>query len=71
MPGKKLEAPESLERTGLVVLNLLGQIAFGMLLMSLCLPSMQSWSAYFGEPQSRVQLTFGAYVVAFGLTQLV
>lgn len=55
----------------MVVLNLLGQIAFGMLLMSLCLPSMQSWSAYFGEPQSRVQLTFGAYVVAFGLTQLV
>jgi DHA1 family bicyclomycin/chloramphenicol resistance-like MFS transporter len=53
-----------------VLFNLLGQIAFGMLLMSLCLPSMQEWGAIFGVEQAGVQLTFGAYVVAFGFTQL-
>ncbi len=53
-----------------VLFNLLGQIAFGMLLMSLCLPSMQEWGAIFHEEQSRVQLTFGGYVVAFGCMQL-
>lgn len=53
-----------------LLLNLLGQIAFGMLVMSLCLPSMQEWGAIFQEDQSRVQLTFGGYVVAFGCMQL-
>ncbi|MGB7180615.1 MAG: multidrug effflux MFS transporter [Burkholderiaceae bacterium] len=50
---------------------LLGQIAFGLLAMTICLPSMPSWLDSFNEPQARVQLTFSAYLVGFALTQLI
>ena len=54
----------------LLIMNLLAQLAFGLLAMTICIPSMQEWGAAFGEPQSRVQLTFSGYVVAFGGLQL-
>lgn len=54
---------------GLIV-NLLGQIAFGLMAMTICLPSMQEWGAMFGASQSSVQLTFSGYVVAYGGLQL-
>lgn len=57
-------------RRGLVA-NLLGQLAFGLLAMTLCIPSMQEWGALLGGPQAGVQLTFSAFVVAFGGMQLV
>ncbi len=57
-------------RTWLIT-NLLGQIAFGLLAMTICLPSMQEWGAIFQADQAAVQLTFSAYVVAFGGLQLV
>jgi MFS transporter, DHA1 family, multidrug resistance protein len=56
---------------GLIVANLLGQMAFGLLAMTICIPSMQEWAATFGASQSRIQLTFGGFIVAYGSLQLV
>lgn len=50
---------------------LLAQIAFGLITMTICLPSMQEWGAVFGSSQAQVQLTFSGFVVAFGVFQLV
>ncbi|MBP8310483.1 MAG: Bcr/CflA family efflux MFS transporter [Burkholderiaceae bacterium] len=55
----------------LLVLNLVAQIGFGLLAMTICLPSMQEWGSLFGADQSRVQLTFSSYLVAYGSLQLV
>jgi len=54
-----------------LIANLIAQISFGLLSMTLCLPSMQEWGALFTAPQADVQLTFSAYVVAYGALQLV
>lgn len=54
-----------------LITNLLAQIAFGLLAMTICLPSMQEWGAIFQADQAAVQLTFSAYVVAYGGLQLV
>jgi MFS transporter, DHA1 family, multidrug resistance protein len=54
---------------GLLV-NLLAQMAFGLLAMTICLPSMQEWSVLMGGSQASVQLTFSSYVVAYGVLQL-
>jgi DHA1 family bicyclomycin/chloramphenicol resistance-like MFS transporter len=54
-----------------LIANLLAQIAFGLLAMTLCLPSMQEWGAIFSTSQADVQLTFSGYVVAYGALQLV
>lgn len=54
-----------------LIANVLAQIAFGLLAMTLCLPSMQEWGAIFGTRQADVQLTFSGYVVAYGAFQLV
>lgn len=50
--------------------NLLAQMAFGLLMMTICLPSMQEWGALLGGSQAAVQLTFSAFVVAYGVFQL-
>ena len=55
---------------GLLVANLLAQIAFGLLAMTICIPSMQEWGALLDAPQSSVQLTFSGYLVAYGVLQL-
>lgn len=39
--------------------------------MTLCIPSMQDWPTLFGATQAHVQLTFSAYVAAYGGAQLV
>ncbi|MGH1360160.1 MAG: multidrug effflux MFS transporter [Burkholderiaceae bacterium] len=52
-------------------INLLAQIALGILAMAACLPSMPSWIETFGESQARVQQTFVAYLIAFAFAQLV
>ena len=54
----------------LLVANLIAQLAFGLLAMTLCLPSMQEWGDTFQAPQSSVQLTFSLYVLAYGGFQL-
>lgn len=54
-----------------MLFNLLAQIAFGMILMSLCLPSLQNWAQTFQASQAHVQLTFSGYVIALGIMQLI
>lgn len=54
-----------------LVVNLVAQLAFGLLAMTICLPSMLDWPAEFGASQASVQLTFSGYVAAYGLLQLV
>lgn len=54
-----------------VLLNLVAQIAFGLLAMTICIPSMQDWPTTFGASQALVQLTFSAFVAAYGGLQLV
>lgn len=55
---------------GWLIVNLLAQLAFGLLAMTICLPSMQEWGALFGASQAAVQLTFSGYVVTYGSMQL-
>lgn len=55
----------------LLIANLLAQICFGLLAMTVCLPSMQEWGVRFGSSQAAVQLSFSAYVVCYGVLQLV
>ena len=73
-PGESDRAlPDPLPLTasrGLLVANLLAQLAFGLLAMTICIPSMQEWGALFGAGQASVQLTFSGYVVAYGGLQL-
>lgn len=57
-------------RRGVLLANLLAQLAFGLLAMTICLPSMQEWDAIFGVGQPAVQLTFSAYVLTYGGLQL-
>ncbi len=64
-----LEAPR--QPDGLLIANLLTQLAFGLFVMTLCLPSMQEWGAIFGGTQTEVQLTFSGFMVAYGVFQLV
>jgi DHA1 family bicyclomycin/chloramphenicol resistance-like MFS transporter len=53
-----------------LVANLLARLAFGLLAMTICLPSMQEWAGIFGASQASVQLTFSGYVIAYGGLQL-
>lgn len=55
----------------LLIANLIGQLALGLLAMTICIPSMQEWGAIFGASQAAVQLTFSGYMVAYGCLQLV
>lgn len=55
----------------MLIAILMAPIAFGLLAMTICLPSMQEWGAIFGATQASVQLTFSAYVLMFGAMQLV
>ena len=53
------------------MLYLLAQIVFGLLAMTICLPSMQEWGENFSTDATRVQLTFSAYVIAYGVSQVI
>jgi MFS transporter, DHA1 family, multidrug resistance protein len=63
--------PERPAHQGWLMANLLAQLAFGLLAMTIGLPSMQEWPAMFGASQAAVQLTFSGYVLTYGLLQLV
>ncbi len=54
-----------------LIANILGQLAFGLAIMTICLPSMQEWGRIFDTDQSGVQLTFSGYVATYGVLQLV
>lgn len=51
--------------------NLLAQLAFGLLAMTMNLPSMQEWGVLLNGSPAAVQLTFSAYLVSYGVFQLV
>lgn len=68
--ASRAPAPGRPRRRGLLIANLLAQLAFGLLAMTICIPSMQEWSTLFGASQSSVQLTFSGYLVAYGGLQL-
>ena len=55
----------------MLITNLLAQIAFGLIAMTICLPSMQEWGALFGASQAQVRLTLSGFLVALGVFQLV
>jgi MFS transporter, DHA1 family, multidrug resistance protein len=57
--------------TGWLTANLIAQLAFGLLAMTINLPSMQDWPATFDASQASVQLTFSGFVAAYGGLQLV
>jgi len=57
-------------RHGGLTANLIAQLAFGLVAMTICLPSMRDWPATFGASQAAVQLTFGGFIAAFGGLQL-
>ena len=54
-----------------LIAQILGQLAFGLVAMTLCIPSMPEWSLAFDTTPATVQLTFSGYVAAYGLLQLV
>lgn len=54
-----------------IVPNLVAQLAFGLLAMTITLPSMQDWPTTFGSGQAAVQLTLSGYIAAYGILQLV
>ena len=64
-------SPPATEPDARLVANVIGQLALGLLAMTICLPSMSSWSAEFGASQALVQATFGGYVATYGAMQLV
>lgn len=57
--------------TGWLIALLLAVTGFGLIAMTLCLPSMTSWAAEFGAPQSSVQLTFSSFVIGLGGAQVI
>ena len=68
--------PESAQAGGAepspaLTVNLIAQVAYSLLVMTVCLPSMPEWGDFFGRPQDEVQLTFSGFVLTFGLLQLV
>lgn len=63
-------APASSSRAWLTA-NLLLQLAYGLLAMTICLPSLPGWAQEFGATQSHVQLSFSAFVAAYGGLQLI
>lgn len=58
-------------RSRWLVPNLVGQMAFGLLAMTICLPSMQDWPSAFGASRAQVQLSFSGFVAAYGAFQLI
>ena len=67
-PATESPAPPAPRR--LLVATLLAAVAYGLLAMTVCLPSMPAWASLFGVGQGSVQLTFSAFVVAFGGAQI-
>lgn len=56
--------------SGLLIATVMAQLAYGLLAMTICLPSMQEWGRIFDASQAGVQLTFSGFVIAYGGMQL-
>lgn len=71
VPSSSIPTPSAVPaRHGWLVANLVAQLSFGLLCMTICLPSMQDWPATFGASQAAVQLTFSGFIVTYGGLQL-
>lgn len=55
---------------GVLIGLVLAQVAFGLVAMTICLPSTQAWGEQFGAGQAEVQLSFSGYVFAYAALQL-
>ncbi len=55
----------------LLIATLVASVGFGLLAMTICLPSMPAWAGIFSVDQASVQLTFSAFVLAYGGAQVV
>jgi len=64
-------ATPSVPPSRFVLANLLCAVGFGLVAMTICLPSMPQWAVLFDVAQANVQLTFSVFVVAFGVTQVI
>jgi MFS transporter, DHA1 family, multidrug resistance protein len=64
-------SPATASKHKAVVMVLLAQVAFSLMAMAICMPSMQDWAAIMGVEQSTVQLTFSGYVFSFAALQLI
>jgi DHA1 family bicyclomycin/chloramphenicol resistance-like MFS transporter len=53
-----------------LIANLVGQLAFGLLAMTICLPSMPDWAQTFDATQAAVQFSFSGFVLTYGGLQL-
>lgn len=51
--------------------HLIAQMAYGLVAMTICLPSTQEWGAIFGATPAAVALTFSGFVLTYGALQLV
>lgn len=51
--------------------NLLCAIGFGLVAMTICIPSMPQWSDEFAATQAQVQFTFSSFLIAFGVAQII
>lgn len=50
---------------------LVGNVAIGLMAMTICLPAMLDWGAVFGAGRAAVQATYGTFLVTFAVGQLV
>jgi len=53
-----------------LIAHLLASVGFGLVAMTICLPSMQEWGGLFAASQADVQLTFSSFVIALGASQV-
>jgi DHA1 family bicyclomycin/chloramphenicol resistance-like MFS transporter len=61
--------PRSAASVG-VVATLLSHTAFGLLAMTICLPSMPDWQRDFHASPAAVQLSFSGFIFTYGVLQL-
>lgn len=66
-PRSRPDTPQSRGRAALLV----ALIAYGLVTMTICLPSMQEWGTILDASPGTVQLSFSAYVLAYGSLQRV
>jgi MFS transporter, DHA1 family, multidrug resistance protein len=53
-----------------LIANLLASVGFGLIAMTICLPSMHEWPTLFGASQAQVQLSFSSFVIGLGAGQV-
>lgn len=68
--AQRTPARQAAEPSVALVATLIAHTAFGLLAMTICLPSMPDWQREFAATPAAVQLSFSGYVLAYGVLQL-